>query len=172
MHRIHHHIVGTPRIIRFGFVGATCAVVQLVCLFGFIRLGVEKQVANITAIIIATEANILLSRQITWLDRRVPGIPIHEDWHAVIAHHVLLGCTLVINEAVFALAGNRLPYLLAAVCGIAAAAVANYSGSNYMIFRSHSAVLPHVQSSLPSIADNPRRVLVSVRDDRAHSNTR
>ena len=53
-----------------------------------------------------------------------------------------------------------------------AAAVANYSGSNYMIFRSHSAVLPRVQSSLPSIADNPRRVLVSVRDDRAHSNTR
>ncbi len=172
MHRIHHHIVRIPRIVRFGFVGVTCAVVQLVCLFGFIKLGMDKQVANITAIIIATEANILLSRQITWLDRRVPGIPIHQDWHAVIAHHVLLGCTLVINEAVFALTSSYQPYLLAAVCGIAAAAVANYTGSNYMIFRAHSAAVPRLQSPLPSIADSPRRVLVPVRNDRTHSGIR
>jgi len=167
MHCIHHRIVRIPRVVRFSFVGATCAVVQLACLFGFVKLGMEKQVANITAIIISTEVNIFLSRQITWLDRRVPGIPIHEDWHAVIAHHVLLACTLVINEAVFALASHRLPYLIAAVCGIAAAAVTNYAGSNYMIFRAQTAAQPQSQP----VADSPRPVLVSARDDRALSQT-
>ncbi len=135
MYRIHGHIIRVPRLIRFGFVGATCAVVQLACLSGLVTLGVEKQVANIIAIMLSTEINVFLSRQITWRDRHVAGLPAHTVWRALVAHHALLASTLVINEAVFALVSYRLPYLVAGMCGIAAAAITNYVGSNRMIFR-------------------------------------
>jgi len=135
MYRIHGHIIRVPRLIRFAFVGATCAVVQLACLSGLVTLGVEKQVANIIAIVLSTEINVFLSRQITWRDRHVAGLPAHTVWRALVTHHALLASTLVINEAVFALVSHRLPYLMAGVCGITAAAITNYVGSNRMIFR-------------------------------------
>jgi len=135
MYRIHDYIIRIPRLIRFGFVGATCAVVQLACLSGLVTLGIEKQVANIVAIVFSTEINIFLSRQVTWRDRRVPGAPVHTLWRALVVHHALLASTLVINEAVFALVSHHLPYLIAGMCGIAAAAITNYVGSNRIIFR-------------------------------------
>jgi len=135
MYRIHDHIIRVPRLIRFAFVGAICAAVQLSCLSALVTLGLEKQVANIIAIVLSTEVNIFLSRQITWRDRHAPGAPVHTLWRALVTHHALLASTLVINEAVFALASHRLPYLIAGVCGIAAAAITNYVGSNRMIFR-------------------------------------
>src|SRR4051794_8042585 len=61
-----------PRPIRFGFVGGTCAVLQLGLLFGLVHLGLERHAANVLAFLLSTQVNFALSSIVTWRDRQPP----------------------------------------------------------------------------------------------------
>jgi putative flippase GtrA len=124
-----------PRPLRFGFVGGTCAALQLGILFVLVHLGLEQHAANILAFLLSTQGNFVLSSSITWHERR--GIaPTRSTAAARLASYnaMALG-TLLVNQAVFTLAVHATHYLVASALGIVVAALLNYLVSGAVIFR-------------------------------------
>ena len=125
------------RPMRFGAVGLACSGVQLGLLAGFVQLGVSHNPANLIALGLSTQINFLLSSLIIWPDRPVRAYRVRTILQRLIAFNGISITTLLINESVFALADQFMPYLLAGVCGIAVAAPINYLVEHFLIFRTH-----------------------------------
>jgi putative flippase GtrA len=124
-----------PRPLRFGAVGAVCATVQLATLAALVRLGLERHMANVCAGLLATQVNFALSSRITWHDRPATGHPVAAVLNRLLRFNAMSLATLAVNWGVFALAARTLPLLIAGFLGIAAATVANYLASNWLVFR-------------------------------------
>ncbi len=125
------------RPLRFGAVGLTCSAVQLGLLAVFVQLGVRHDSANLIALALSTQFNFLLSSLIIWPDRPVTSDRVRTITQRLIAFNGISITTLLINEGVFAIADEFMPYLLAGVLGIAIAAPINYLVEHFLIFRAH-----------------------------------
>ncbi len=125
------------RPLRFGAVGLTCGAIQLGLLATFVHLGASHDPANLIALALSTQFNFLLSSLIIWPDRSVTSDRARTIAQRLIAFNGIAITTLMINEGVFAVADQFLPYLLAGVCGIAVAAPINYLVEHFLIFRTH-----------------------------------
>ena len=131
------------RPLRFGLVGLTCSAVQLGLLAAFVHLGMRHDPANLIAFAFSTQFNFLLSSLIIWPDRRVTSDRAKITVQRLIAFNGISITTLLINEGVFAVADQFMPYLLAGVCGIAVAAPINYLIEHFLIFRTHEGTPEH-----------------------------
>jgi putative flippase GtrA len=124
-----------PRLVRFGAVGGSCAVLQLIALAALVRFGVNKHLGNGLAFFGSTQVNFVLSSLITWRERR--GREVMNSVFARVASYNLLALgVLVVNQIVFALAASHVHYLIASVFGILAGMVVNYTISRAVVFRS------------------------------------
>jgi putative flippase GtrA len=130
------HLLGRiPRLVRFGFIGGTCALLQLVFLDLLVQANLELHLANAVAFLLSTQLNFALSSLITWRDRLAP----HER-PALLARRLagyngLALLSLAINQAVFSLAALTIHYLAAATLGILAGMLLTYTISGRIIFR-------------------------------------
>ncbi len=125
----------TPRLIRFGAVGSTCAILQLLALGLLRQLGLELHVANVIAFILSTQVNFALSSAITWRDRRHPQGSRQGMARRLAGYNVLALGSLLINQAVFAVALPHVPYLVAGVGGILSGMLLTYAISGQLLFR-------------------------------------
>lgn len=125
------------RPLRFGAVGLSCSGVQFAVLVALVQFGLSHYLANVAAIVVATQANFLLSSAVIWPDRSLAGrsAGARPYLRRLAAFNLTSGGTLLLNEAVFVLALHLAPYVIAAVCGIAVAAPVNYLIEHYLIFR-------------------------------------
>ena len=128
---------------RFGAVGLTCSALQLGLLAAIIQLGISHDPANLLALGISTQCNFLLSSLIIWPDRPVTSDRIRTNLRRLIAFNGISVTTLLINEAVFAIADHSMPYILAGVLGIAVAAPVNYLVEHFLIFRKNEGTPRH-----------------------------
>lgn len=128
-------IARTPRLIRFGAVGSTCALLQLLALGLLGQLGFELHVANVIAFTLSTQVNFALSSGITWRERRGPRTARGNAARRLAGYNVLALGSLLINQAVFAVALPHLPYLVAGVVGILAGMLLTYAVSGQLLFR-------------------------------------
>jgi putative flippase GtrA len=128
-------IARTPRLIRFGAVGSTCALLQLLALGVLGHLGLELHVANILAFILSTQVNFALSSAITWRDRRMLRTTPGNAARRLAGYNALALGSLLINQAVFAVALPHAPYLVAGVAGILAGMLLTYAISGQLLFR-------------------------------------
>jgi putative flippase GtrA len=124
-----------PRLLRFGVVGAFCAVVQLSALAGLVHFGLERHLANVIGGLLATQVNFALSARFTWSDRPVSGNLAVAVLGRLARFNAMSLATLAVNWGVFALASHALPLLLAGFLGILAATGANYLASGWLVFR-------------------------------------
>ena len=98
------------------------------------RLGVEQHGANALAFLLSTQVNFALSAAITWRDRlAAPGPPSAVARRLAGYNAMALG-TLVVNQAVFALALPAVHYLAASALGILAGMLINYTVSGRVFF--------------------------------------
>jgi len=123
-----------PRPLRFGFVGGTCAALQLGILFGLVHLGLEQHAANILAFLVSTQVNFALSSIVTWHDRRATAATRSTVATRLASYNAMALATLLVNQAVFSLAATVAHYLVASALGIVTAAVINYLVSGRVIF--------------------------------------
>ena len=129
-----------PRPLRFGFVGGTCAALQLGILFGLVHLGLEQHAANVLAFLLSTQGNFVLSSSITWHERRGQARGHGGSGGRLASYNAMALGTLLINQAVFAVAVHATHYLVASALGIVVAALLNYLVSGALIFRSSQQV--------------------------------
>lgn len=138
-----HHISHVPRLVRFGIVGGTCAVLQLGSLFALVHLGMAHYVANIIAFLVVTQVNAILSHYITWHDRRHTHAVARVMIRRIVSFNLMALTTLVINETVFVATLPYVNYLIAGAAGIAVGAGVNYVVSSVIIFRHPRRLLPN-----------------------------
>ena len=132
------HLLGrVPRLVRFGFVGGTCSLLQLVFLEMLVQFNLELHLANILAFLISTQLNFALSSLITWRDRLAP----HERPTLLVrrlaGYNGLALISLTVNQIVFTIAALSINYLAAATLGILVGMIVNYTVSGKLIFRHH-----------------------------------
>jgi putative flippase GtrA len=125
----------TPRLVRFGFVGGTCALIQLLFLDLLVQANVELHLANATGFILSTQLNFALSSLITWRDRLTPGDQPTTLARRLAGYNALALTSLAINQAVFSVAVTAMHYLAAATLGILAGMLLTYAVSGRVIFR-------------------------------------
>jgi len=133
---------------RFGLVGVSCSGAQLGCLALLIRLGIGHNPANMTALIGSMQLNFALSARFIWPDRSVTIRNARSLTQRLLVFNVASLATLLLNEGVFALVDRFVPYLIAALCGIAVAAPLNYLIGHYLIFRSNEGDPPDGRHAL------------------------
>ena len=124
-----------PRLVRFGAVGATCALFQLFFLGQLVHRGAELHLANTAAFIVSTQLNFVLSSLITWRDRFASRPSLAQLCKRLAGYNMLALASLAINQAIFALALPFTNYLVAAVLGILVGMILNYAMSGRVIFR-------------------------------------
>src|SRR5213078_1846300 len=93
-----------PRPMRFGFVGGTCAALQLGVLFGLVHLGLERHGANVLAFLLSTQVNFALSSIVTWRDRQPPVSGRATVAAQLASYNAMALVTLLVNQAVFGVA--------------------------------------------------------------------
>lgn len=125
----------TPRLVRFGFVGGTCALLQLLFLDLLVRANVELHLANATGFLLSTQLNFAFSSLITWRDRLSPRDYPLALARRLVCYNALALTSLVINQIVFTLAASAIHYLVAATVGILAGMLLTYTVSGRVIFR-------------------------------------
>ena len=132
---LEHFLDRTPRLVRFGFVGGTCALIQLLFLDLLVQANIELHLANATGFILSTQLNFALSSLITWRDRVAPSDHPTSLARRLAGYNALALTSLIINQAVFTLAVNAIHYLAAATLGILAGMLLTYVVSGRVIFR-------------------------------------
>lgn len=126
------------RILLFVLVGGTCGLLQIAILAGLTRSGnifsdqIGENIANVLAFALSVQLNFILSSNLTWKDKVVPGASTLRLYFSFNA--MMLG-TLVVNQLVFALSNLYLPALVAGMFGIASAAVTNFVISGNFVFQ-------------------------------------
>ncbi len=124
-----------PRPLRFGAVGGACALLQLVCLAGLVRGGVERHVANGVAFLLSAQVNFALSSAITWRERHAAPLHLSSVGARLASYNATALGALALNETVFALAATVTHYLAASALGILAGMLLNYTVSEAVVFR-------------------------------------
>ncbi|HET7035135.1 MAG TPA: GtrA family protein [Thermomicrobiaceae bacterium] len=127
------------RPLRFGAVGLACSGVQLAVLVTLVELGLRHDVANLAALLVSTQASFLLSAAFIWPDRPLAARAAGRWLRRLLAFNLTSFATLLLNEVVYLLALPHAHYVVAAICGIAVAAPANYLIEHYLVFRPHRA---------------------------------
>jgi putative flippase GtrA len=109
--------------------------IQLGILDLLLHLSWHALVANITAFLLATQINFLLSYTFTWHDR-------HPFWwdrgvllRCWLTFHLCISGTALLNMLMFLLAYTWLPALVASATGIVVAASVNFLLGNHLVFR-------------------------------------
>ena len=137
------------RILRFMLTGGAAGLVQLGLLQAGTELGWDPMLANALAFGLAAQINFALSQWFTWRDRHVKWAiwcPLAGRW---LRFHASICGTALLNLVVFALCGALLPTLLAALLGIAAAAMANFVLGDRFVFRPSTARAVPPRTSRP-----------------------
>jgi putative flippase GtrA len=120
-----------PRLARFACTGGIAGLIQLGLLHLWIARGWDAIIANPVAYLISAQVNFLLSATFIWGDRRAGSRALLRRWVAF--HGSILGTSLL-NEAVFLIAQQALPALVAAGMGIAAGALVNFVVQDRLVF--------------------------------------
>jgi putative flippase GtrA len=124
-----------PRLVRFGLVGGTCSLLQLLFLGLLVQANVELHLANVLGFLISTQLNFALSSLITWRDRFADHERTALLARRLAGYNGLALISLTVNQAVFTVAALSINYLAAAVLGILAGMLLNYLVSGQLIFR-------------------------------------
>jgi putative flippase GtrA len=157
------------RLVRFGIVAPSCALLHLGLLASLVRLGVSKTVANGLGFGLSAQVNFALSALFTWKDRplrwarhtrskrRARGYAWSLRWAKF--NSVAVGA-LLINEVVFvALTRDGVPLLVASSAGIVTGAIFNFTVNHYLTFGERT--VPPNQS--PKVAVERRPALDELR---------
>lgn len=123
-----------PHLIRFGMVGSVSTLVQLILLVGLVRLGLEKSFAHALAIITSAQLSFFLSREVTWVERRVSDENVGRVVGKLARFNGMMAVSLLVNQLTFDVAALRVEYLIAGVAGVVAAAAINYTVSDRFVF--------------------------------------
>lgn len=124
------------RPVRFVCTGSIAALCQLGLLGVLSHQGWNSALANITASLLGTEINFMLSFAFTWSDRCFnKGVKqLLRRW---IAYHTSIIGTLLLSQLLFLATRPVLPLLLASLLGTCVSSVANFLLMNYFVFRRH-----------------------------------
>jgi putative flippase GtrA len=123
-----------PRLARFACTGGIAGAIQLALLHLWIARGWDAITANPVAFLISAQANFLLSATFIWGDRdggTRRGATLLRRWVAF--HGSILG-TALLNQAVFAVAQQAMPALIAAALVIGAGALVNFVVQDRLVF--------------------------------------
>ncbi len=123
-----------PRLVRFALVGGTCAAFQQACLVSFVRGGVQPNVANLIAFLVAAQINFVLSDAITWRDRRESHVSFAATGRRLLRFNAMVCSTLIVNQVVFALVSPFTHYFVAGLLAILVTASLNYAVSRNLVF--------------------------------------
>jgi putative flippase GtrA len=132
---IANYVHGTPRIVRFLFVGGVASLLQLFLLYLIQLTGISKLLANFFAFEISSQVNFTLSYFITWYDRTPKKPTVRYIIERLLAFNGMAISTLIINMSVFAVMLFFVHYLVAGALGIIAATTTNFIVSSRLIFR-------------------------------------
>ena len=113
----------SARLVRFGLTGGAAALLQLSLLTALEWIGWPTLLANVVAFALSAQFNFYVSQTFTWGDRSGPG-GLAGRW---LRYHAAIAGSALLNMAVFAVASQGLPSIVAAALGIAAAAAASIS---------------------------------------------
>lgn len=117
--------------------GAISGVFQLGLLSFLMETTALGSLSNAVAFLAAAQLNFLLNHRLTWGDRRRPG---SSAWLRQLAGFnglVLVGAA--INQSVYALISQAMPYLLAAGLALLATTALKYLVADRLIFRKWAA---------------------------------
>lgn len=123
------------RTVRFGFVGACCAIIQLSLLFALLKMfhvsgkGGESAV-NVLAFFLSAQLNFFLSQHITWADRRTTF-----KMRKILSWNAMILVGFVFNQLSFAFANTLVGTGLAGIFSIAVGSGVNYLTQATIIFR-------------------------------------
>lgn len=128
------------RPLRFVVSGAPTASVQLGILALLVRFGWPVLAANGLAIAVAAQMSFALSVWFTWRGRNV-GRRLARTW---LMFHASICVTVMLNLGISTAGALILPLPVAAVAGVAAAAVGNFASGDRLIFRQKRGIAPAV----------------------------
>lgn len=128
-------LVFHSRVSRFVIVGCTAGAIQLALMSVLVGLDVPAWSAELAAFALAAQANFVMSSRFTWADRGDPSV---RRWMAFMLS-VALSATM--NFAVFAVAQDTMPVLVASALGIVAGAGLNFIAGDRAVFRRPAAAV-------------------------------
>ncbi len=124
------------RLLRFGVVGCTSALVQLGLLALLLDAGWKGLPADILAFLVAAQVNFWFNDRFTWGDRRSCAASAHIYTRWARFHFSISGAALL-NLGIFAAVRLAMPELPAAALGIAVAAAVNFLMGDRVVFRAN-----------------------------------
>ena len=129
------HVLDSPgaRPLRFAGTGVTAGGLQLILLAVLTAHGWDALRGNLVAFLIAAQFNFAVSSLVTWRDR--PSGSLLRRW---MLFHVSIAVMAGLNMAVFAVAHDLVPTLVASALGIAAGACGNYVAGDRLVFRART----------------------------------
>lgn len=125
----------SPRLIKFGIVGASGVVVDMGCLYVFKEYGgIPYFVASVIAIELSILSNFTINLLWTWRDRSEEGTL----WTKLVRYHIGAGATAFLGNylilvALTELVGMR--YMISNLIGIAVGTFANYVINDLWTFK-------------------------------------
>lgn len=123
-----------PRLARFACTGGIAGIIQLALLHLWTASGWDAIVANPTAFLISAQMNFLLSATFTWGDRHDGAKRTGAFLRRWVAFHGAILGTALLNQAVFLMAQQVVPALVAAGLGIAVGALVNFLVQDRLVF--------------------------------------
>ncbi len=125
----------TPRLLKFGTVGASGVLVNMGCLYLLTEFGgVPYFLASIVAIELSILSNFTINHLWTWRDRRDTGTL----GGKIVRYHVAVGVTAFVGNYLILVTLTELAgvhYLISNLAGIAVGTVANYVINDLWTFR-------------------------------------
>ena len=125
----------SPRIIKFGIVGASGVGVNVGCLYLFTEYaGMPYFIASIIAIELSILSNFTVNLLWTWRDRSEEG----SIWVKMIRYHIGAGATAFLGNYIVLIALTELAgihYIISNLVGIAVGTFSNYLISDLWTFR-------------------------------------
>lgn len=123
-----------PRLVRFAGTGLIAGAMQLALLHFWLARGWDGLLANSVAYLVSAQVNFLLSATFIWGDRRDGLWRPRTLLHRWVAFHVAILSTALLNQAVFVVAEQVVPALVAAGLGIGAGALVNFLVQDRLVF--------------------------------------
>ncbi len=152
------------RVVRFGMVAGSCALLQLLILEFLTHLGVNRVLANGIGFVISAQANFTLSALFTWRDRK-PRLARHTK--SISATKAGIWATrwakfnttalvaLAVNELVFAVALHEgIALFIGSAVGILSGAIVTFSVNHFVTFgdSSRKQTEPGIAEHRPGLA--------------------
>ena len=125
----------SPRLIKFGIVGASGVVVNMGCLYVLKEFaGIPYFVASVIAIELSILSNFTINLLWTWRDRSEEGTL----WTKLVRYHVGAGATAFLGNYLILVALTELVgmhYMISNLIGIAVGTLANYVINDLWTFK-------------------------------------